>query len=658
MRPDMKTSFAELVRSRAAAAIAVGVAVLLVYARCAYPDVAGGDSGELVAAVATGGVIHPPGYPLYALLGRLFTLLPAGTIAFRLNVFSAVCDAAAAALLFAALERWTRSPGAALGTAALFAFSPLVWTCAIRAEVFALDNLACAALLLLAVLYDERAERRYALFGAFVLGLGLSNHHTILFAGVPLAAWAIWRGRSDWVRPRSAALLGLAFAAGLLPYVYLPIAAHHASPVSWGAADTWSGFWTHVLRREYGTFRLAAPGVASGASAASTASAFAADLFAQIGWWGLPLALLGVAVCVRAGRDKPLALVLLAAPLVSVAVLALLGNLPVGDPLHHAIVGRFWQQPELFVCVVCGLGVAAIGKRVPQAAPLIGGAIAVVTPVARFRSMDRHHNRLVRDYGSEILRVAPHGALLLTRGDLITNSVRYLHVIQRRRPDVHVVDLELLGFRWYARRQHAIVLPRARYAPGARDGFTLAQLLDANYGRVPILLCGGPRPGDRSADARYGLWPFGLCEEVRVGTEPVNVERWIAQSQAALPRIDFRGQARPRGSWEAVVWSDYWDVRQNRAAQLLEIAGADPARKRFIDVAAHILERVVRESPNVPGHVYKNLAIALGRDGLTTPERRREAAAAWRKYLETAPRDDPERPAIEREIERLNAAPP
>jgi hypothetical protein len=56
----------------------------------------GGDSGELAAAVATGGVIHPPGYPLYALLGNLFVLLPHGTLAWRMNLMSAACDAGAA----------------------------------------------------------------------------------------------------------------------------------------------------------------------------------------------------------------------------------------------------------------------------------------------------------------------------------------------------------------------------------------------------------------------------------------------------------------------------------------------------------------------------------------------------------------------------------
>ena len=55
-----------------------------------------GDSGELVAAVHTLGIPHPSGYPLYVLLGKLFSMaLPIGSIAFRMSLFSAVCAAAA-----------------------------------------------------------------------------------------------------------------------------------------------------------------------------------------------------------------------------------------------------------------------------------------------------------------------------------------------------------------------------------------------------------------------------------------------------------------------------------------------------------------------------------------------------------------------------------
>jgi hypothetical protein len=337
-----------------------------------------------------------------------------------------------------------------------------------------------------------------------------------------------------------------------------------------------------------------------------------------------------------------------------------LGNLPVSDPLHREIVARFWQQPDLLLCVVCGLGVAAIERRLPRCALAVAGASAVLPLALRWGSMDRHRSTLVRAYGAEILRAAPPGALLLTRGDLVTNSTRYLQAVEGLRPDVRVVDEELLGDAWYAREvaglHPELALPGARYMPGAPDGFDARQLFDATFGRAPLLAC-GVKEGDVSADATYGRWPFGFCAIVHRGDEPVSIDAWLRDSEEALPRIDFAGQGHPPGSWEDAVWSDTWEARQARAVQLLAVAGADPARHGYVVAAADILQALADENPDLPAHILKNLAIALGRAGLETPAQRARAAAAWKRYLAVAPKDDPQLPAIERELARLQGAP-
>jgi hypothetical protein len=643
-------------------------AALSSYALTLYPNVAGGDSGELIGAVASGGVIHPPGYPAYALLGSLFASLPFGSLAWRLNLMSAVLDASAVAVLFLAARVATRSRGAALLTAGLFAFAPGVWRYAVTAEVFALNNLSVAVLLLLSLLYVEGRERRFALWGAFAVGLGLSNHHTIVFTAAPLAAWLLVTGGKDLFRP--SVLLGLltAFCVGLLPYASLPLSARHRAEVSWGEADTASGFLTHVLRREYGTFQLAPTGVAGpGASWAGTFEAWLQDLLEQVGAPGCALAVLGLLWCAWGSvwgtppRSFRVGALALAPVTLSVAVLAALGNLPVDDALHRGIVARFWQQPDLFVCLWCGFGLTAIASldstRLRRLEVPVAVTIDLTLLAFRFHAMDSSRSTVVRDYGAEILRAAPRSALILSRGDLITNTLRYLQLADAERPDVRVVDLELLGLPWMRSqvllRYPDVVLPEGRYVPGAPGGYTMKALLDANVRRGPILLCGGVKTGDASADATYGRWPFGLCERVERGTDPVDLDAWVKDSEAALPRIDFTGQSHPKGSWENVVWGDIWEVRQDRAAQLLRVAGHDPSKRKYIVLSAKILEDVIGENPNVPAHFYRNLAVALGRSGLDTTAQRARAAAAWRGYLDRAPKDDPQRGVIEEELRRL-----
>jgi len=652
-------------RAEVAVAAVVTCVAMVVYALTAYRTVPGGDSGELIGAVASGGVIHPPGYPLYALLGSVFLHLPLGSVAFRLNLLSATCDALAAGVLTFAVARGGRSlPGGAVA-GVLFAFAPGVWRYAIAAEVFALNNLAIAVLLCLALLYAETRQLRFALGSVFVLGLGLANHQTILFTGIPVIVWALL-SFPDLRRPRVLGSLVLAGAAGLLPYLYLPLAASHQAFVSWGAADTWEGFWTHVLRREYGTFRLSPVGVGADVFAGDVLAAWWEHTRAQMGAWALMLAALGAGFCLLGGWRKPrgMDLVFLAAPGVSVLVMMELGNLPIASELFRGILARFWQQPDLYVAAFAGIGFAGIfaGLRpsVPLVTALLGPSLAVAIGAAQISShyaeLDHHANTLVEQYGAEMLRVAPPGALMLTKGDLITNSVRYLQLAEHVRPDVRVVDQELLATDWgrplFAIHAPGVVFPGPRLSLNPAAGFQLKQLFDANRAS-PIMVCGGLAPNDHTADATYGLWPSGFCDEVHSGSEPVSLEEWIARTETTAPRIDFTGQGHPDGSWEAIVWSDTWEVRQGRAAHIISVVGANPARRQFLSTAVDILQRIVDENPDVPSHVHKNLAIAIGRVGITTPEQKAQAIRAWEGYLRGAPANDPQLPAIRVELARL-----
>jgi hypothetical protein len=657
-------------------AAAIGVIALAVYVSTLYPDVPGGDSGELIGAVATGGVIHPPGYPLYSLLGRLFFYLPIGSVAWRLNFFSAVCDAAAAGVLVYAGARWSESIWGGLVAGALFAFAPAIWQYAAVAEVFALDNVLVAVLVLLAVLHDDAEapvskRRRLALGIAFVAGLAFSNHQTSVFAGGPIVLWAFWPRRRGTGEPGvmtlPLVLQGVALlAAGLLPYAYLPVLAAHHAPISWGDADTWSGFWTTVLRKEYGTFQLAPSGTGGGTGwgtgesmTAATFTAFAHHVFDQLNLWCLPFAALGLYASVRDGWEKRFGFGVLAVvpPVLAVSVLVTLVNVNVELPLFREVVARFWQLPDIFFFLWCGYGLAFVGKRVTHAGMVaLGGGLALAQLGLHADAENRHDNRLVARYGEELLRAAPASALLLTKGDLITSSVRYLQAVDHLRPDVRLVDQELLAFPWYRPLVQAahpeIVIPGAYYAAGA-EGFDLKTLVDANIARGPVLLCGGTRPGDTSADAAYTRWPHGFCERLVPVSERVDEAAWVKSSEDALPKIDFTAQAHPPGSWEDIVWGDYWLVRHILAGRLIALAGHDESKRWLIVEAIKTLQAIVDDDPTPSPDVRKMLAVALGRVGLQTPDEKKRAAQAWRAYLAVAPKEDPMLPAIQSEVRRL-----
>ena len=103
------------------AAVLAGLA-LLVYLATLAPGLSfehsGTDGGDLVAAAWNLGVPHPTGYPTYTLLAWLFTRLPVGVVAYRVNLLSAACAAGTVGLLYAALRLLAAGHGTG-GTLAL-----------------------------------------------------------------------------------------------------------------------------------------------------------------------------------------------------------------------------------------------------------------------------------------------------------------------------------------------------------------------------------------------------------------------------------------------------------------------------------------------------------------------------------------------------------
>ncbi|PYK29447.1 MAG: hypothetical protein DME57_10300, partial [Verrucomicrobia bacterium] len=240
-------------------AITVTIAAGILYSLTAARDIVVGDSPELIMAAATLGVAHPPGYPLFTILGHVFSLMPLGSIPFRVNLLSVICDALAVGVVYSIAQRLTKSQLAAAVAALLLAVSPNFWEWSLAAEVFPLNNLLAAVLILLLVAWHEEPARRNLLISAaFVFGLALTNHQTIgLFA--PAICFLLWQHRAALIRqPKLIALCVTAMVIGLLPYAYIPWASSHHPVHNWGNVSSFQDLIGLVTRRNYGSTRLVA----------------------------------------------------------------------------------------------------------------------------------------------------------------------------------------------------------------------------------------------------------------------------------------------------------------------------------------------------------------------------------------------------------------
>src|SRR5256885_2473229 len=122
----------------AGAIFVVSVAAVL-YFFTAARDIVVGDTPELITAAVTLGVAHEPGYPLFTMLGHLFSMLPFGSIPFRVNLLSVTCDAFTIGVVYFSALRLTRSQLAAGVGALLLAVNPTFWEWSLATEVFPLN---------------------------------------------------------------------------------------------------------------------------------------------------------------------------------------------------------------------------------------------------------------------------------------------------------------------------------------------------------------------------------------------------------------------------------------------------------------------------------------------------------------------------------------
>ena len=175
-----------------------------VYFSTMAPTVSFWDTGEFIATSHILGIPHPPGSPLFLLVGKLFTLIPiSADIAFRMNIFSPLISAATISLLFLICNQFIDrldskddvkhfKMWSSLTASLTFAFTHSHWFNAVETEVYALSGFMTALVVYLILMWSKYKEKDHStmyLMGiVYVIGLAtgvhLLNLLTIPFIGL------------------------------------------------------------------------------------------------------------------------------------------------------------------------------------------------------------------------------------------------------------------------------------------------------------------------------------------------------------------------------------------------------------------------------------------------------------------------------------------
>ena len=195
--------------TRRAAAITL-FALLSIYVITAAPDVTWWDAGEFIAAAHTLGIPHPPGTPLYVVLAHSWARLAGFTgTAQAVNLLSAVCTAAAGAVVAAMVARSTGR--AVMGVAAAICAGTMstVWASATEAEVYAPALLLATLMMWSGERAGRSGDQRFVVLTAYLFALAAPLHVTALIAAPAAIVFAATRPEGA-VRPAVAGILALA----------------------------------------------------------------------------------------------------------------------------------------------------------------------------------------------------------------------------------------------------------------------------------------------------------------------------------------------------------------------------------------------------------------------------------------------------------------
>jgi hypothetical protein len=448
------------------------------------PSVAFTDSGELAAACATLGVAHPTGYPLFVILGFLWTKIPLPfSIIFKLNLFAAFCTALASLFFFelmrfllsAIQERQSHPPKEtkkkkakskseptpivlereslvliALSASLLFAFSRTIWAQATAIEVYSLHlvMLVLSIRLFLRFTLAKEPQPKDALIWAFVLGLGFTNHLTMILLAPAMLYFYFHRFGFTKDAFMRMAMMSLPFALGLSLYLYLPIRSSMSPEFNWGEVHrSFDKFFYHVSGKQYQIHLF------NGNWEPQAKILFSLVPF-ELAVVGIALSLYGAVRLFQV--EKPLAWFM---------VLLVFGSALYAVNYNVHDVDSYFLLTFLGLILLAGLGLLFLAQQ-RKAVALASLILPLIAIAINFNHNNKRNETLVVDYTKTMVEsLEPNALLLSAQWDYFCSAFWYLQRFEGLRPDVVMIEKELLRRTWYVRavqRQYPEITEKCR----------------------------------------------------------------------------------------------------------------------------------------------------------------------------------------------------
>ncbi|MEW6679626.1 MAG: DUF2723 domain-containing protein [bacterium] len=566
-----------------------GILVLFVsfgvYLHTLTPTIGFHDSGELITVAWTLGIAHPPGYPLYTLLGKVFiTLIPFGNIAFRMNMQSALFASLCVMMTYFITLRLTSLIIPSIVASLILAFSLTFWEQAVIAEKYTLNAFFASLIIFILLKWEEGSRLKASgskllyLF-SFILGLSFTHHFQTIYL-VPASVFFIltvsWENRIKAQKQKRGTfilkikshvlnLISLPYRMGLSPFIilkmsllfllplflwtYLPLRASQNPILNWGDPKTLDNFIIHILAKSYtGYFSSIKQSFIRFSSHLNFFPLQFSKYILWISLFSIPFFL----------KRKILFLFFL--------LIFIVNSL---HSIRYTIVNicDYYIPSFILTSILIGLSLSFVISLFSKFRLSFLKFVFLILP---FISYHNHYFQNQRnlfyyayDYGMNILRPLKKSSIAFSYGDSESFPIWYFSYVEERRKDVVKLILILLPCDWHiesAKRLNPNISFAFEKIPykdlkyynlGAVINERLNKIITSNFDRFPIYAGHGVRE-EKGIRDNFFLLPDGLFFRLLPGDEK-RLSEELEKTQIAFL---FQG----KGFKDRVasnIWSNY-----------------------------------------------------------------------------------------------------
>lgn len=427
----------------------------IIYYLTLFPSLSpAGDGAELVTNARLLGINHPPGFPLYAITGHIFSFIPPGTIPFRLNLMSAFFSSLSGVFIFLSGYILFKNEIIALVQSLIFAFSYTFWKISTCTEVFSF-NIFWASILFFLILYwreeilkKEKPDRIFYIF-SLTAGFSLCHHHTI-FLLFPAFLFIFAVTDKKIFTDRRLIIAILLFLLPLTLYIYLPLRATYA-PMNWGATDL-EGTIRVIARKGYGSLSLSADkGGWSGENYINNLHIYLKSFSMQFTPLLVPLIFAGLYCAFR--KNKTIFISLLIIFILSGPFFLAIAN-PPPDEAWKWLIERFYLLSFLAAAFFMGYGMELMFSN-PRSGKLVYlSLLFILFPlICNYQKVNNSNNYIYYDYIKNLMESLPENAILISTTDLSGMGIMYFQKVEGLRTDIKSFQYGLLGSPWYIKEK-------------------------------------------------------------------------------------------------------------------------------------------------------------------------------------------------------------